>query len=423
MSSAIQIDSNKLSNIPGKYSKLIQMLSSQDIHVLTEREALSGAKPWDIVCQNEKRNEVLKKFSKFKTLGLGDTYVKGLWHCERIDLLFKRLFDLNLDAKSNSIMFEMPNSLALVAEQLLYKFLNISLIKQRDVAKKHYDLPTELYEGFLGETMKYTTGDWTGLDRTPENLNTAQEQNLAYWVDELQIQDGDVILDCGCGWGALPQYLATRFKLTYIGITISDVQIDYCRSKFAGVANYFFYNHSFHDDFAEILRQSGVEAIDKCIFLETIEHGGTKNWSNILKNVRRVMSQDGLLGIQTIGADHPNLVCDPYINRYIFQHLSIGSPSELGRAIESDRAFIKLKENNIAQHYPATLRAWHHYFQTNWSNIEPHITKIIDSTPFAITAEWKRHWEFYLLFCVGVFEAGTYAQDYQLTAKPNFFVN
>ena len=135
------------------------------------------------------------------------------------------------------------------------------------------------------------------------------------------------------------------------------------------------------------------------------------------------MSQDGILGIQTIGADHPNLVCDPYINRYIFQHLSIGSPSELGKAIESDRAFIKLKENNIAENYPATLRAWNYYFQKNWCNIEPYITKILDSTPFSTTDEWKRHWEFYLLFCTGVYESETYPQLYQLTARPNFFVS
>ena len=423
MSSTLQINSSNRNSLPKKYNKLIEMLFGQDIHVLTEREAQYGSNPWDIICQNERRNYVLQQFIKFKTLGLGNTYVKKFWRCQRIDLLFKRLFDLNLETKSNSIIFEMPNSLPLILEQLLYKFFNISLIKQRDVAKKHYDLPTELYEGFLEESMKYTSGDWTGLDKTPENLTAAQMQNLEYWVRELQIQDGDIILDCGCGWGTLPQYLADRFKLTYIGITISDVQLDYCRSKFSEVENYYFYNHSYHDRYDKILAESGVDHISKCIFIETIEHGGTRNWPNILKNVRQIISQDGLLGIQTIGSDHPNLVCDPYINRYIFQHASLGSPSELGKAIESDRQFIKLKENNIAENYPATLRAWNYYFQKNWSEIEPHITSIIDATPFSTTEEWKRHWEFYFLLCIGVFEAGTYPQVYQLTAKPNFFVN
>ncbi len=423
MSSTLQINSRDQNYIPRKYNKVIEMLLSQDIHVLTNNEAQSGSNPWDIICRNDRRNDVLKQFTKFKTLGLGNTYIEGFWHCERIDLMFKRLFDLNLETRSNSIMFEMPNSFPLILEQLLYKFFNISLIKQREVAKKQYNLPTQLFEGFLGESMKYTTGDWTGLDKTPENLTAAQMQNLEYWVKELKIKDGDIILDCGCGWGTLPQYLAERFNLTYIGITISDVQVDYCRSKFSEVENYYFYNHSYHDQYHQILTESGVDHITKCIFLETIEHGGTRNWANILKNVRLVMSQDGILGIQTIGSDHPNLVCDPYINRYIFQHFSIGSPSELGKAIESNRQFIKCKENNIAEHYPATLRAWNYYFQKNWSDIEPYITRIVDSTPFSTTEEWKRQWEFYLLICAGAYEAGTYPQLYQLTARPNFFVS
>ena len=422
MSSTLQIDSRSHNSVPKQYSGLIEMLHRQDIQVLTEQEAQSGVNPWDIICRNGQRNYVLKQFAKLKTLGLGNAYAKGVWHCERLDLLFKRLFDLNLETKSNSILFEMPNSLSLILEQLLHKFFNISLIKQQEVVKKHYDLPTELYEGFLEESMKYTTGDWTGLEQVPENLNAAQAQNLEYWVQELKIQDGDIILDCGCGWGTLPQYLAERFDLTYIGITISDVQIDYCRSKFSDVDNYYFYNHSYHNQYHKILTKSGLDHITKCLFIETIEHGGTRNWANILKNVRQVMSQDGLLGIQTIGSDHPNLVCDPYINRYIFPHLSIGSPSELGKAIEANRQFIKCKENNIAENYPATLRAWNHYFQKNWSDIEPHITKIIDATPFSTTTEWKRHWEFYLLFATGAYESGTYPQLYQLTARPNFFV-
>ena len=421
MSTTLQLDSRTRNTIPKKYGRLIEMLLSQDIHVLTHQDDLSRANPWDIICRNHQRDRVLDQFAKFKTLGLGNTYALKLWNCQQLDLLLRKLFELNLDTKTNPILFEMPNSLPLVWEQLLYKFFNISLIKQRDVAKKHYDLPTELYEGFLGDSMKYTTGDWTGLEQTPANLTAAQEQNLAYWAEELQIQDGDIVLDCGCGWGTLPQYLATRFNLTYIGITISNVQVEYCRSKFSGVKNYFFYSHSYHDKYDEILRLSGVDRINKCIFLETIEHGGTRNWGNILSNVRQIMSQDGILGIQTNGADCPIFVSDPYINRYIFPHLALGSTSELGKAIEKNRQFIMCRENNISEHYAATWRAWNHYFQTNWSDIEPHITKIIDSIPFSTTTEWKRHWEFFLLLCAGAYEAGTYPQLYQLTARPNFF--
>lgn len=426
MSSYLNLDSNTLDLSVNQFranqpSRLVDQLLTQDIRVLSEKEALTGFNPWDIICAEGQRRHVLKQFKTFKTLGLGNTYIQGLWRCDRLDLLFQRLFALNPDGRTKPIIFELPNSPYLLLEELLYRSFNLSLLHQHDVAKAHYDLPPELYEGFLGKSMKYTTGDWTGLAETPENLDAAQAQNLAYWVDELQIQSGDVVLDCGCGWGTLPDYLRQRFDLTYIGITISDAQVDHCRRKFQGMANYHFFNHSYHDPYLEVLAQAGVDQVTKCIFLETIEHGGTRNWPNILKQVRHSLASTGLLGIQTIGADHPTLVCDPYINRYIFPHASLGSPSELGRAVECDRRFIKCQERNIAAHYPATLRAWNHLFQQNWPSIQPHIQAILDATPFKTLAEWTRHWEFYLQMCEGIFLAGTYPQVYQLTARPNFY--
>lgn len=426
MRSALSFDTGHQAHRPSKYLSEIQRFLSRDIQVLEVGDADSVARQWDIVCQKGQRDRVLQQWRQWKTLGLGNTYIKGLWTCDRIDLFSQRLFELDLERQDNPIIFTMPNSIALILEQLLYKSFNISLIRQYDVAKKHYDLPTELYEGFLGSSMKYTTGDWDKLEKTPANLEAAQYQNLDYWADELQIKAGDVILDCGCGWGTLPQYLLDRNladQVTYIGITISEVQIEYCRQKFRDQANFFFYNHSYHDPHQQILEQSGVQQITQCIFLETIEHGGTRNWPKILKQVRRVIAPHGILAIQTIGADHPSPVCDPYINRYIFPHLSIGSPAELGRAIESDRQFVECKRRNIGHHYPHTLRAWNHRFQANWEQIKPHIDRVIQSTPFSDSEEWKRHWEFYLLLCCGGCEAGTYPQVYQLTAKPNFFAD
>lgn len=427
MRSALNFAPAYQGQMPSQYTKDLKRLLRQGIQVLEVGNVDAIANPWDIMCQAGQRDRVIEQWVQFKTLGLGNSYVKGLWECDRVDLLARRLFELDPETRSNPIIFEMPNAIALLMEQLLYKIFNVSLIRQHDVAQKHYDLPTELYEGFLGASMKYTTGDWSGLEPIPDNLEAAQRQNLDYWTEELQIQPGDVILDCGCGWGTLPQYLLEHDdwgqSLTYIGITISDVQVDYCRKKFQNQPNFFFYNHSYHDSYREVLLKSGVEQITKCMFLETLEHGGIRNWPNILKQVRRVMLQSGILGIQTIGSDHPSLISDPYINRYIFPHASIASPSELGRAIEANRQFVEHKRRNIAADYVPTLRAWNHFFQKNWSSIEPHIDCMIQSTPFSNSQEWKRHWEFYLLLCCGILEAGTYAQVYQLTAKPNFFVN
>ena len=80
MSSTLQINSGKSKAIIKKYSKLLAMLESRNVRVLTESEAQSGAKPWDIICQNDRRDRVLDRFAKFKTLG-GESmkYATGDW--------------------------------------------------------------------------------------------------------------------------------------------------------------------------------------------------------------------------------------------------------------------------------------------------------------------------------------------------------
>ncbi|MEB3322463.1 MAG: class I SAM-dependent methyltransferase [Synechococcaceae cyanobacterium] len=406
---------------PDGGAHLAELLLEQDIHLLSRSEA-GRALPWDIVCEEGRRDDVARGFLGWKSLGLGDAYVRGWWRCERIDLLFERLLRLNHGQRRNPIFFRIPASPRLVLDQLRYRLLNLSLLREMDVARQHYDLPAELYEGFLGATMKYTAGDWQGLEPTAGNLDAAQRQNLDHWVRELGISDGDVVLDCGCGWGTLADHLADRFDLTYIGITISAVQLDYCRARHASRNKYFFHHHSYHQRYKELLAACGQEEITSCIFLETIEHGGTRNWPAILRNVREVMAPDGLLGIQVIGSDHPIPVSDPYINKYIFPHLSIGSPSQIGKAIESDRQFVMLSQKNFSANYPPTLRAWNEIFHANWPAIEPFIGRILERTPFATTEQWRRHWEFYLLMCAGAFSAGTYCQDYQVTARPNHYV-
>ncbi|MEO0012022.1 MAG: hypothetical protein RLZZ535_411, partial [Cyanobacteriota bacterium] len=60
MSSTLEISSHKQNSFPQKYSKVIEVLLSQDIQVLLEQEAPSGSNPWDIICQSDRRNYVLQ---------------------------------------------------------------------------------------------------------------------------------------------------------------------------------------------------------------------------------------------------------------------------------------------------------------------------------------------------------------------------
>jgi len=93
----------------------------------------------------------------------------------------------------------------------------------------HYDMPVELFENFLGKSMKYSMGLW---EQGAANLEEAQEAMLTDLCRKAEIEDGHAILDIGCGFGSFAVHALQAFpKSTVHGLTLSKVQADYIRQK------------------------------------------------------------------------------------------------------------------------------------------------------------------------------------------------
>jgi tocopherol O-methyltransferase len=89
--------------------------------------------------------------------------------------------------------------------------------KQKIIA--HYDVVSPYYRALWGEHLHH--GYWkTGAESPAE----AQLALTAYLAEVTQIPIGAAILDVGCGFGGSSIYLATTYRATVTGITISLVQ-------------------------------------------------------------------------------------------------------------------------------------------------------------------------------------------------------
>jgi cyclopropane-fatty-acyl-phospholipid synthase len=72
---------------------------------------------------------------------------------------------------------------------------------------QHYEVPPAFFERVLGPRMKYSCGLW------PErggDLASSEEAMLALTAERAGIEDGQRILDLGCGWGAFTLWAAER---------------------------------------------------------------------------------------------------------------------------------------------------------------------------------------------------------------------
>ena len=82
--------------------------------------------------------------------------------------------------------------------------------KERDAkaVRHHYDVSNEFFALFLDDSMTYSCAFFA---EGAETLEQAQEEKLDTVARKLALDEGDRVLDVGCGWGAFPLRAATKY--------------------------------------------------------------------------------------------------------------------------------------------------------------------------------------------------------------------
>lgn len=83
------------------------------------------------------------------------------------------------------------------------------LAEQTDTAnEQHYELPAPYFETVLGKHLKYSCGYW------PEGvftLDASEEAMLELSCQRAELEQGQHILELGCGWGSLSLWMAEQY--------------------------------------------------------------------------------------------------------------------------------------------------------------------------------------------------------------------
>lgn len=94
---------------------------------------------------------------------------------------------------------------------------------ETDTAKaQHYELPTNFFKLVLGRNLKYSSCYFPDDSSTLEDAEVAM---MDLYCERAKIQDGQSILDVGCGWGSLALHIAKKYKnCSVTGICNSKTQ-------------------------------------------------------------------------------------------------------------------------------------------------------------------------------------------------------
>ncbi len=303
------------------------------------------------------------------SLGLGEAYMDGWWDCERLDRFFEAVLRAGLDRRVRGAGF--------VWDYLKARLLNLQYGRRAfRVGEHHYDIGNELYRCMLDRRMIYSCAFWAEGD----DLDTAQARKLEMVARKLYLKPGMRVLDIGCGWGGAARYLAEHYDVQVVGVTVSREQVEFAREYCKGLP-------------VEIRLQDYRdvnERFDRVFSIGMFEHVGHRNYRAYMETTRRVLPDDGLSLLHTIGAHRTQYQTDPWVARYIFPNSMVPSMAQISRAGEH---LLRLEDShNISVNYDPTLMAWHR-------NVEAHrdvLSRHYDERFF-------RMWRYYLLSCAASF--------------------
>jgi cyclopropane-fatty-acyl-phospholipid synthase len=328
-------------------------------------------------------------------LGLGEAYMDG-------DLVFEQgdLWDLltlvgrNLPQRAPIH----PNAFAKLKNSILRRLrqANSRAASRRNVAH-HYDLSADLYRRFLDADMQYSCAYFSDERMTLEEAQAAKKTHLA---SKLDLRPGQRVLDIGCGWGGMGLTLARDYGVEVVGVTLSKEQLAIAnqRAEAAGLTDRVRFELTDYRDVGG--------TFDRIVSVGMFEHVGAPNYTTFFEQVRRLLTDDGVAVIHSIGHMAPPGVTDSFIRKYIFPGGYIPTLSQVTDAVEQAGLWVTDLEI-LRLHYAETLRHWRERFNAD----RPAIAALYDE-------RFCRMWEFYLAISEFSFRFGrTMVVQVQLTKE------
>jgi cyclopropane-fatty-acyl-phospholipid synthase len=297
-------------------------------------------------------------------------------------LLKKRLEDEN----KGSVELQQSHLMALI-DELKASPIAINTV---DANEQHYEIPTPFYQFCLGRNLKYSSGYWK---HGVTDINTSELDMLALTCDRAELQDGQRVLELGCGWGSLSLYMASHFpKSTFTVVSNSATQKQYIdnEAKNRGIGNLTVIT-------ADMNTFTTAERFDRVVSVEMFEH--MRNYKLLLAKVASFLKQEGKLFIHIFThKDYTYLfeVRDDtdWMSKYFFTGGVM--PGDNLMLYFNDDLQVKKHWHVNGTHYGKTSEAW-------LSNMDSHKAEIMplfeETYGKEQATKWWVYWRIFFMSC------------------------
>ena len=318
------------------------------------------------------------------SVGFAESYMRDEFETDNLSNL------IEITARNIKIIYKFSGLLDFpVVNYVRNIFIKNTRGRSKDNISKHYDLGNEFFALWLDKTLTYSSAIF---DERNKDLSNAQNNKYQKLIDLIKPNNGDKILEIGCGWGGFAEYLGKKYDVKLDCITISKKQFEYAKKRIHECGLNEKVNIEIKDYRDLKNKYNSIASI------EMIEAVGQNYLESYFKTIKDNLSDDGRAAIQAITID--DNMFDRYknktdfIQKYIFPGGFLPSKNIINKYVSENGLAIK-SYDSYADHYSDTLAIWRNEFNKKWD--------LIKKQGFDLT--FKRMWEFYLSYCEAGFKS------------------
>tara|TARA_B110000037_G_scaffold750_1_gene757 strand:- start:444 stop:1622 length:1179 start_codon:yes stop_codon:yes gene_type:complete len=318
------------------------------------------------------------------SVGLAECYMRNEFETSNLSNL------IELAARNINIVHKFAGILDLKFLNFIKnKFIKNTKNRSKENIAKHYDLGNDFFSLWLDKTLTYSSAIF---DEQNKDLSKAQNNKYQKLINLIQPNNGDKILEIGCGWGGFAEYLGKNYDVKLDCITISKKQFEYAKERIHNCGLNEKVNIEIKDYRDLKSKYNSIASI------EMIEAVGQNYLESYFKTIKDNLSDGGRAAIQAITID--DSLYDRYknkqdfIQKYIFPGGFLPNKNTINKLVSKNGLSVN-SYISYADHYADTLAIWRTEFNKKWS--------LIKDQGFDLT--FKRMWEFYLSYCEAGFKS------------------
>ena len=287
-------------------------------------------------------------------------------------------------------------------EQGAQRYMDVlNMLKHSEIAietdkanEQHYELPTAFFQAVLGKRLKYSACFFPHEHTT---LDEAEEFALQIYSDRAQLQDGQEILELGCGWGSFTLWMAERYpnaKITGVSNSATQRQHILAEAEKRNLNNIQIITCDVN------MLELKTNTFDRVVSVEMFEH--VRNYQKLFEKIQSWLKEDG------------KLWCHIFCHRFLHYPFEIKSEYDwmsryffTGGLMPSTSTFLHFQDHLelskhwqwSGTHYEKTANAWLENMDRNVEQLKPLFEQV-----YAQDAEaWWQRWRIFFMACAELF--------------------